>query len=394
MTDFDEIIDRRNTCSIKYDFTVKRGKPEGVMPLWVADMDFRTPDCVIHALEEKARHGIFGYSESMDDYFDVLKEWFISQYSWDIKPEWLIKTPGVVSAINTAVHSLTEPGDPVLIQQPVYYPFTEAVVSNKRRLIVNELVYSGGRYSIDFEDFEKKITENGVKLFILCNPHNPVGRVWTRDELIRVGDICLKHGVIVISDEIHADFIYPGRKHTVFADLKPEYRDMTITCTAPSKTFNLAGLQVSNIFIPDETMNLKFKQQMRRNGYSHVNIMGIVACKAAYAGGLEWLGDLRTYIKGNLDYLRGFLESSLPEVKLIEPEGTYLIWLDCRELGLSGTELDDFIIKKAGLWLDGGAMFGAGGESFQRINIACPRAILIKALSQLEKAVRGIKKDI
>lgn len=394
MTDFDEIIDRRNTCSIKYDFAARRGKPEGLLPLWVADMDFKSPDCVIRALEEKARHGIFGYSDSLDDYFQVLKGWFSSRFGWEIKPEWLVKTPGVVYAVNTAVRALTNEGDSVLIQPPVYYPFTEAIRANKRRLIANQLNYTGGRYSIDFDDFEKKIIDNDVKLFILCSPHNPVGRVWTMDELTRMGDICLKHGVTVVSDEIHADFTYPGHTHNVFADIKQEFKDMTITCTAPTKTFNLAGLQISNIFIPNGSLRSRFRHEINRSGYSQPNIMGLVACKAAYAEGSEWLSELRAYLKGNLNLLSSFLEKNIPQVRLVEPEGTYLVWLDFKELGLTDKQLDDFIVNKTGLWLDGGTMFGAGGEGFQRINIACPKSILEMAMLQLKQAINDFQNRI
>jgi len=389
--DFDEIIDRRNTDSIKYDFAEKRGKPEGVLPLWVADMDFRTPPCVIDALVEKSRHGIFGYSDTKNDYFDVLKNWFSAQFNWNIKPEWLVKTPGVVFAICAAIRALTDEGDAVLIQQPVYYPFSESVIANRRKLVINQLFYSQGKYSIDFEDFEDKIIKNNVKLFILCSPHNPVGRVWTREELTMLGEICLKHGVTVVSDEIHADFTYPGHTHLVFADVKPEFSDITITCTAPTKTFNLAGLQISNIFISNSNIKRKFKTEIIRSGYSQVNIMGIVACRAAYSCSLEWLKELKEYLAGNLKYLRCFLKQRLPQIKLIEPQGTYLVWLDFSALGLDDKELDDLMVYKAGLWLDSGTIFGAGGEGFQRINIACPRSILEKALIQIEQAVNQLR---
>ena len=353
-------------------------------------MDFRTPPCVIDALVEKSRHGIFGYSETKNDYFDVLKNWFSAQFNWNIKPEWLVKTPGVVFAICAAIRSLTDEGDAVLIQQPVYYPFSESVIANRRKLVINQLIYSQGKYSIDFEDFEDKIIKNNVKLFILCSPHNPVGRVWTREELTMLGEICLKHGVTVVSDEIHADFTYPGHTHLVFADVKPEFSDITITCTAPTKTFNLAGLQISNIFISNSNIKRKFKAEIIRSGYSQVNIMGIVACRAAYSGGLEWLKELKEYLAGNLEYLRSFLKNRLPHIKLIEPQGTYLVWLDFSALGLDDKELDDLMVYKAGLWLDAGTMFGAGGEGFQRINIACPRSVLEKALNQIEQAVNQL----
>ncbi|HEX2946973.1 MAG TPA: MalY/PatB family protein [Clostridia bacterium] len=385
--DFDEIINRKNTNSIKYDFAAQRGKPEGVLPLWVADMDFRTPDCITEALVNKSRHGIFGYSESGQDYFDILQKWFFSNHGWTVEPEWLVKTPGVIYAICTAIGALTEEGDAVMIQQPVYYPFEESIIANDRKMIVNQLIYSDGRYLVDFEDFEKKIRCEKVRMFILCSPHNPVGRVWTEEELVRMGNICRENDVIVISDEIHSDFVYPGHKHLVFANIRPEFVEMSITCTAPTKTFNLAGLQISNIFIPDDGKRRRIKKELVKSGYSQLNVMGITACRAAYAGGYEWLEELRSYLYGNLGYVREFLRSRIPQVKLVEPEGTYLVWLDFNGLGLDHKGLEDLITNKAGLWLDAGSIFGAGGEGFQRINIACPRSILEKALSQLERAI-------
>ena len=386
---FDEIIDRSNTNSIKYDFAGRRGKPDDILPMWVADMDFRTPACVIEALVDSSNHGIFGYSESGHDYFETLQAWFYSYFGWEVRPEWLIKTPGVVHAICSAIRALTIKGDSVIVQQPVYYPFSESILGNSRKLVVNQLVYSENKYSIDFEDFETKIIENAVKMFILCSPHNPVGRIWTKSELIRLGDICYKHGVVVISDEIHADFIYPGSKHFVFANLKPEFSDITVTCTAPSKTFNLAGLQISNIFVSNRSIRQKIKREINSSGYSQLNIMGINACKAAYDNGHEWLEALNIYLNENLNVLRDFTRQNLPQIKLVEPEGTYLIWLDFKSLGLSDAKLDNLIVHKARLWLDAGTMFGKGGEGFQRINIACPKSILEKALLQLEQAINS-----
>ncbi len=388
MTNFDEIILRKDTDSIKYDFAARRGMPEDLLPLWVADMDFRTPECIVDALVEKSRHGIFGYSESSEAYFDVLQSWFYRRFHWKVQPDWLVKTPGVVFAICAAIRSLTEQGDSVLIQQPVYYPFTESVRMNNRKLVVSELVYDGDGYTIDFGDFEQKIVQNEVKLFILCNPHNPVGRVWTRDELIRIGDICVRHGVTVISDEIHADFIYPGYEHLVFADLKPEFADIAVTCTAPTKTFNLAGLQISNVFIANRELRSQFRREITRCGYSQLNVMGLVACKAAYSKGEDWLEELKTYLSGNLSFVREFIQPRIPEIRLVEPQGTYLVWLDCKALGLDDKALDELIIRRAKLWLDAGTMFGQGGSSFQRVNIACPRSLLNQALEQLERAVK------
>lgn len=388
--DFDEIIDRKNTNSLKYDFAKERKMPLDLLPLWVADMDFRTPKEVIGALVEKSKHGIFGYSEVKEDYLKVLKNWYGKNFDWQIEDEWLVKTPGVVFAICLAIRALTEKGDSVLIQRPVYYPFSSSILDNDRVLINNPLIYSNGKYSIDFEDFENKIIENDVKLFILCNPHNPVGRVWTKEELVKLGDICLKHKVRVVSDEIHSDFVYGKYKHTVFASIKPEISDITITCTSPSKTFNLAGLQISNIFIKNKEIRNKFIREINIIGYSQLNVMGIVACKAAYENGSEWLQELKTYLEENIDFVRSFLKEKLPGVKLVEPEGTYLLWLDFKELGFKNDDLENLIINKAKLWLDGGTMFGIEGEGFQRINIACPRSVLEKALLNLKEAIDNV----
>jgi len=391
MFSFDTIIERRGTDSIKYDLAAKRGLPEDILPLWVADMDFLSPPQVLEAIEERCRHGIFGYSDIMDDsYFKALSKWYSERFGWQLSPEWLVKAPGVVFAINMAIRALTKEGDAVLVQQPVYYPFSDSVLANGRKLVVSELIYSGGKYSIDFKDFEEKIVKERVKLFILCSPHNPVGRVWTLEELSAIGEICLKHGVKVVSDEIHADFVYPGYRHQVFAAISPELSDITVTCTAPTKTFNLAGLQISNIFISNPEIRERFRQEIRRTGYTQPNVMGLVACKAAYEHGAQWLDELIVYLASNLEYVREFLAREIPQVRLVEPEGTYLVWLDLRELGLSDRELDDLMINKAKLWLDAGTMFGSGGEGFQRVNIACPRSILERAMTQLKDAVKSL----
>jgi cystathionine beta-lyase len=293
-----------------------------------------------------------------------------------------------VYAICAAIRALTGRGEAVLIQQPVYYPFAESVTVNGRKLVVNELLYQNGRYTIDYADFEEKIRENRVRLFILCSPHNPVGRVWSAEELTRLGEICLRHGVLIVSDEIHADFVYPGQSHSVLAALEPALSACTVTCTAPTKTFNLAGIQISNIIIENWDIRRKFRQEIEKSGYSQANIMGMIACQAAYAGGKEWLTALKAYLFENLAYIRDFLQRNLPRVRLVEPEGSYLVWLDFRELGLDGRQLDNLIVNEAGLWLDSGEMFGLGGEGFQRINIACPRKILGQALLQLKQAMK------
>lgn len=388
--DFDKLIDRKNTNSLKYDFAKERGKNESLIPMWVADMDFPTLPEVTTALVKAAEHGIFGYTEVKEEYFKVLQEWFLSHYHWDIRKKWLVKTPGVVFAISMAIRAFTKEGDAVLIQRPVYYPFSETILDNNRKLINNAVVYENGSYHIDFEDFEQKIIDNQVKLFVLCNPHNPIGRVYTREELTRLGDICVKHDVLVVSDEIHADFIHPGHEHLVFASIKEEYADRTITCTAPSKTFNLAGLQVSNVLIPNQALKYKFKEEINKTGYSQLNTMGLVACQAAYEYGDKWLKELNAYIYENLKTAKQFIETELPALKVVDTEGTYLLWVDFQALGLEPEELENFITEKAGLWLDGGTMFGPEGKGFERFNVACPRATLLKALNQLKEAISSL----
>jgi cystathionine beta-lyase len=384
---FDEIIDRRNTDCLKYDFAAERGKPEDVLPLWVADMDFRTAPGIIEQAVKDAGFGIYGYTESKNDYFQAVANWYETYFDWKVERRWLVKTPGIVFAIGAAVQALTEKGDAVMIQQPVYYPFSEVVKDGDRKLVSSALVLCDGHYEIDFEDFEQKIKDEKVKLFVLCSPHNPVGRVWTKEELQRIGEICLKYDVKVVSDEIHSDFVYGDRKHYVFTTVDPRFEEFAIVCTAPSKTFNLAGMQVSNIFIPNQQIRRAFKKQMSAVGYSQVNMIGLRACKAAYTTGREWLEELKVYLQGNLDFVRDFLEKNLPQIKLIEPEGTYLIWLDFRALGLTEEKLEHLIVHEAKLWLDSGAIFGKDGEGFERINIACPRAVLEEALTRLAGAV-------
>lgn len=381
--DFDTIIDRKNTDCLKYDFAKRRGMPEDVLPLWVADMDFKTSSYVEDALAERARHGIFGYSESQTPYFEIVRDWMKRHHDWEVKEPWLIKTPGVVFALAMAVKAYTEPGDGVLIQSPVYYPFSEVTEDNGRRIVSNTLVLGEDhKYHIDFEDFERQIKENQIKLFFLCNPHNPVGRVWTTEELTRLGDICLKYRVTVVSDEIHSDFIFRG-KHQVFADLKKEYADITVTCTAPSKTFNLAGLLLSNIFISNRELRHKFRQQVNAAGISQLSPFGLVACETAYTQGEEWYQAMLAYVAENIAFTKEYVEKHLPGVEMVEHEGTYLVWLDFRKTGLSVEELEDLIVNRAKLWLDSGKIFGKSGEGFQRINVACPRQILEEALHRI-----------
>ncbi len=388
--DFDTVYERKNTNSLKYDFAKRRGMPEGLLSMWVADMDFKTSSYIQEAIVTQAEHGIYGYSETKEEYFEIVKSWMARRYNWKVDIRWLVKTPGIVFALAMAVKAYTEPGEAVMIQQPVYYPFSEVILDNGRRLIDNTLKQDEtGKYQIDFEDLEAKIIQEKVKLFFLCNPHNPVGRAWTKEELERLGNICQRYGVIVVSDEIHADFTYDGR-HLVFETIKPEFADFTITCTSPTKTFNIAALQISNIFIANRSLRHKFKKQVAAAGYSQVNGVGIVACEAAYQYGEEWLDGVLDYLRGNIQFVKDYIREKIPQIKMIEPEATYLVWLDFRGLKISNTELEQLIINKAGLWLDSGAIFGPAGEGFQRINVACPRKTLEEALQRIEIAVKQL----
>ena len=385
--DFDTVPNRRGTNCFKYDFAREMGMPEDVLPLWVADMDFPTAPAVLERLHALAEHGIFGYTGVKDAYFSAVHNWYAQRFSWETQRSWLVTTPGVVFAIAIAIRAFTQKGDAILIQQPVYYPFANKVTENDRQLVVNPLVLKNGRYEMDFADMERKIVDYHVKMLLLCSPHNPVGRVWKEWELRKIGDICLKHNVLVVSDEIHSDFTYGENIHHVFASLDEKYAAITTTCTAPSKTFNIAGLQISNIWISNPELRARFRAEVTAAGYSQVNLMGLVACQAAYETGEEWLKELKIYLEGNLDYVRTFLKENLPEIKLTEPEGTYLLWLDFKSLGMKEEQLKDLVENKAKLWLDSGAMFGPDGEGFERINIACPREILKQALTQLAESV-------
>ena len=385
--DFDVVVDRKNTNCLKYDFAVQRGMPADVLPLWVADMDFQTSSYIQDAIDKQVQHGVFGYTESDGAYFEALKSWMQQRHNWTIQESWLVKTPGVVFALAMAVKAFTKQGESILIQRPVYYPFGEVIQNNGRNVIDSTLQCDeSGKYTMNLKDFEEKIINENVKMFFLCNPHNPVGRVWTKEELIGIGDICYRHKVMIVSDEIHADFAF-ARQHEVFVNLKPEYANITITCTAPSKTFNIAGLQISNILIANTELKQKFQSEMLAAGYNQVNAVGMKACQAAYQHGEEWYQTMTAYVKENIAYLKEYLQNNIPQIKMREPEGTYLVWIDCRGLQLSKEALEELIVHKAKLWLDSGDMFGSAGEGFQRINVACPRVTLAKALSQLKAAL-------
>ena len=389
--DFDRIVDRRNTDCLKYDFAVQRGRPKDVLPFWVADMDFSIAQEIEDALVKRCQHGIFGYSEATDGYFAALQNWYLKHFNWQVQRPWLIKTPGVVFALAMAVKAFTEPGDGVLVQQPVYYPFTEVIRDNDREVVNAPLALVNGHYEIDFADLEQKLANPKVKLMFLCSPHNPVGRVWTKEELLKVGDLCLKYNVITVSDEIHSDFVWDDNVHTPFATLGEEYQQNCIVCTAPSKTFNLAGLQVSNIFISNQKLRRAFRKQIDAAGYSQLNTLGLVACQAAYTYGEEWLTQVKAYIRSNITFVDDYLNQNLPQIKMLPIEGTYLVWLDCSALGMTADEREQWLWHEAKLWLHGGGIFGVEGEPYERINVACPRATLLKGLEQLKAAVAKLQ---
>ncbi len=381
--DFDTIHDRKGTDCLKYDFAKRRGLPEDVLPLWVADMDFQTSSYVEDAVIERTKQAIFGYTETQEDYFAAVAGWMKRHHNWEIKPNWMIKTPGVVFALAMAVKAYTKENDAVLIQQPVYYPFSE-VIRDNGRVVVSSDLYLGEdrRYHIDFSDFEEKIIAHDIKLFLLCNPHNPSGRVFTEEELTRLGDICLKHGVTVVSDEIHNDFVFSGTHH-VFASVRKEYEDICVICTSPSKTFNLAGMLVSNIFIPNAKLRARFKHEVDAAGISQLGTLGLVAVEAAYTKGDEWYQNMLAYIRENIAYVKRYAKENLPGVNVIEGEGTYLMWLDFRGTGINAEELDRRIIHEAKLWLDSGKIFGDTGKGFQRINVAAPRSVVEECLRRI-----------
>ena len=384
--DFDTPIDRTHTWSIKHDFKKENGKADDILPLWVADMDFRSPDSVVEALKKAVDHGIFGYSRADESYFDAVAAWYQKRHHLTLQPEWMTCTPGIVFALSIAVRAFTQEGDAVLIQPPVYHPFSRAILRNNRTLVENPLVLKDGHYEMDLEELEQKVLDEHVKLMILCNPHNPVGRVWTREELTALADICLRHHVYVISDEIHGDFVWQGHEQTPYASISEEACLHSMMCTAPSKTFNLAGMATSNLFIPDPEMRRKFRSELLDVGQENMNRLGLFACRAAYEGGGEWLDQLIGYLAGNLALVRDFCKNRVPQIQLVEPEGTYLAWLDCRELGMTDDELMAFFSDDAKVWLDPGTHSGEQGSGFMRFNLGSSRSVIAQALDQIEAA--------
>ncbi|MEA3313485.1 MAG: MalY/PatB family protein [Caldisericota bacterium] len=394
---FDKIIDRKNTGSWKWDTTELIFGSDAVLPMWVADMDFPIAKPIIDALKKRIDHGIFGYTMPWDSLIKAVVDRVEQKYNWKIEPEWIVFTPGVIPAIYSAIKAFTHPGDDVILQGPVYYPFWDAIKDNGCNVSNNQLKLVNTHYEMNFEDLEKKFAPRPemipspprARMMILCNPHNPVGRVWSKKELKKAGEIVLKHDAIVISDEIHCELLLTNSTHTPFATISKEFEQHSITCMAPSKTFNLAGLEASSIIIPNEDLRNKFN--IAKEGITlDPNALGLVALEAAYRNGDEWLSQLLDYLRGNLEFLMKYFEEKIPQVKVAKPEGTYLVWLDFRKLGMNNEKLSAFLRQKAKVGLDDGYLFGPSGSGFERINIACPRSILKEGLKRIEKAINNL----
>lgn len=381
--DFDTIINRRNTNSVKWDMTSEKD----ILPMWIADMDFKTADPVIKALEKRVQHGIFGYGAIPKEYYEAEASWWDKRHNFKIKEEWIEVSTGVIPSLSAVVQAFTEIGDKVLIQSPVYNYFNTSITNNRCHIVLNELKFNGEFYEIDFDDFEKKASDKKVKVFILCNPHNPVGRVWSQYELERLGEICIKHNVLVLVDEIHRDLVYKENKHIPFASISESFLMNSITCTAPSKTFNIAGLKASNIIVANYEYRKKVNRSLNINETIEPNVFGIEALIAAYNEGEEWLEQLLEYLEENRDYLISFINKRIPKLKVLKPEATYLIWIDCRSLGINSKELSEKIFEQGKLRINDGQTYGEAGKGFIRINIACPRAVLIEGLERLEKVL-------
>lgn len=383
---FDEIVPRENTDCVKYDLRKVLFNSGDVLPMWVADMDFRTPDFIIDALKSRLDHEILGYTFRGKEFNLAIVDWMEKRHGWKIKDGWLSFSPGVVPAVNMLVLALTEPGDKIIIQPPVYFPFFSAVQKNDRTLVENPLSLEYGRLNMDLDDLAKKAKD--AKMLIISHPHNPGGSVWTREELTKMAEICLENNVIMVSDEIHSDLVFPWNTHIPLASLSDDIAQQTITCNAPSKTFNLAGLATSFLIIPNKTCLDTYNAMLNEKLHANMgNLFGAVALKAAYDHGEEWLGQLLDYVWQNVEYVAGYCENHIPQIKVMKPEATYMIWLDCRDLGLEGDALKDFFVKDAKLGLNEGRMFGTGGDGFMRMNLACPKSIAERAMENLRQAV-------
>ena len=383
--DFDEIVPRRNTLSYKWDSAAD----EDMLPMWVADMDFRTAPAIVEALQKRVSHGVFGYTRVPDAYYDAVVGWFDRRHGWKIRRERMIYTSGVVPALSAVIKALTVPGDKVVVQTPVYNCFFSSVRNNGCTLVSNPLLRVEDTWKVDFEDLERKVSDPKVKLFLLCNPHNPAGRVWTKEELARMGEICFRHDVMVISDEIHCELVFPEYRYTPFASISEEFAARSVVCISPSKAFNMAGLQIANIVAPDEEVRQKIDKAINVNEVCDVNPFGVLATIAAYNEGEEWLVQLLDYLKGNYLWMRDFCRKHLPQFPVGRLEGTYLVWMDCSSLHQSSEELEQNLMKEARLWLNAGTMYGAEGEGFMRWNIACPRSVLEEGLKRFCKYVCG-----
>ncbi|WP_455669778.1 MalY/PatB family protein [Phocaeicola sp.] len=378
---FDEIVPRRGTNSYKWD----SAQAEDVLPMWVADMDFRTAPPVVEALRKRVKHGIFGYTKVPSAYYEAVINWFARRHGWKIEKDWMIYTSGVVPALSAVIKALTVPGDRVLVQTPVYNCFFSSIRNNGCDVVASPLVYADGTYRIDFEKLEKRVSDPRVKLMLLCNPHNPAGRVWTRQELTRIGEVCFRHDVRVVADEIHCELVFPGHTYTPFASISKDFLMNSITCISPSKAFNLAGLQIANIVSADENMRMKIDKAININEVCDVNPFGVEALIAAYNEGEEWLEELNHYLLANYNYLKVYFMEYLPQFPVVMLEGTYLVWVDCKVLGKSSKEIVTALLEKEKIWVNEGSMYGEAGEGFIRINIACPRQVLTDGLERLKR---------
>lgn len=376
--DFDQVIPRRGTDSYKWD---SAGSPD-VLPMWVADMDFRTAPAIVDALRRRVEHGIFGYTRVPDSYYEAVTGWFARRHGWAIDRGWMLYTSGVVPAISAVIKALTRPGDKVLVQTPVYNCFFSSIRNNGCGMVASPLVPVGNTYVMDYDDLEQKLSDPQVKVMLLCNPHNPVGRVWKREELVRLGDMCIRHGVTVVSDEIHCELVFPGHRYTPFASISEKFLQHSVTCLSPSKAFNIAGLQIANIVCIDAALRAKIDRAINDNEVCDVNPFGVIATQAAYNEGEEWLDQLIGYLHANYLYMQDFCSENLPQFPLTTLEGTYLVWMDCRTLDLPSEELERRLVAEAGLWLNAGTMYGTEGEGFMRWNIACPRTTLAEGLKR------------
>ena len=381
--DFDEIIPRRGTNSYKWD----SARDADILPMWVADMDFRTAPPVVEALRKRVEHGIFGYVRVPDAYYAAVTNWFARRHDWQIEKEWIIYTTGVVPALSAVIKALTVPGDKVMVQTPVYNCFFSSIRNNGCGMIANPLIYRNGTYQIDFADLEQKAADPSVKVLLLCNPHNPAGRVWTKQELTRIGDICIRNNVWVIADEIHCELVFPGHTYIPFASISQEFLMHSVTCTSPSKAFNLAGLQIANIISADTDIRIKIDKAINVNEVCDVNPFGVEALMAAYNDSEEWLEELKQYLFANYNYLRAYFAECLPKFPVSMLEGTYLVWVDCSALKQSSEEIVKALLDKEKLLVNDGNMYGEAGKDFIRINIACPRALLIDGLGRLKRVL-------